>query len=512
MRARDGLDHVQISSWTHTQRALARCKRLARRERNKDGPVTWSELQEAEAVMIRHMQMTALRRSREAVIQGKPLPTDSPIKKLTPFIDQDGVMRVGGRLGMATSLSFEEKHQRIVPAGHPWTAALIRQAHVDSHHQGPAHVLNQIRRKFWIPTGLRRTKTVVANCVECKRRGAKPQPQQMAPIIEDRFPESRCKPFTYTALDAAGPYFVKDKGDATARKAYFTIFTCCTIRAIHLEPIYDMSANSFLLALDRFTARRGKPKRVRSDNGTNFVAGVNELRKIWKESVWEEIMERRGDIEWIFNPPKAPYFGGLYERMVAAVKRAIYHAARANWTMKTEVFHTTLTVVEGIINSRPLTYLSDKAEDPTPITPAHFLGTSPYRSLAEAPGEAWDRRTLWRATQQVLDNTWKRFCTEMKGSLQPTHKWTRERSKLGVGDVVVVLEAKERGRWPLGRIVRTEESRDGLVRKVHVQFKGHTVRRPVNTLIPLVQEPAVAGTNVEAGDEDGAEEHLEEAL
>ncbi len=489
---KDPFSHVRIGSWTKLIRTLARCKRLFRRQNIRQA-LERQDIERAEKTVIDIMQNAALSKSKKALGLNEPLPQNSPLNRLDPFIDSEGIVRVGGRLEMAKFLPFEQKHQLILPRDHPWTASLIRQTHESLQHQGPAHTLNELRQKFWIPAGRQVVKNTLTKCIPCKRRSAQPQPQKMGPMIEDRFPESRCMPFTYTALDTAGPYYIKNRGEDETRKAYFILFTCCTIRAVHLEPIYDISANAFLAALGRFTARRGIPKRIRSDNGTNFVAGLSELRKLWDAEFWSEVQAAKPNIEWIFNPPKAPYFGGLFERMVGAVKRALYHAAKPNLASREENFHTMLVVTEGILNSRPITYITTEKKDLDSLTPAHFLGMGPYRSLAEAPGGAWDKRTLWRALQAQLDSFWARFCTEMKGELQARPKWHKKRNPLQPGDIVVVLERKQRGKWPLGKIIRTEESRDGLIRKVHVQFQGNTVRRPVNTLVLLLPESAVAG-------------------
>ena len=62
-------------------------------------------------------------------------------------------------------------------------------------------------------------------------------------------------------------------------KRYGIIFTCLAIRAVHVEVVHSLETDSFLMALKRFTARRGRVKEIRSDNGTNFTEGERELRK-----------------------------------------------------------------------------------------------------------------------------------------------------------------------------------------------------------------------------------------
>ena len=88
-------------------------------------------------------------------------------------------------------------------------------------------------------------------------------------------------PFIHTGIDYFGPLFVKfsrkTRSNQAISKRYGAIFTCLASRALHIELAGDLSTDSFILALRRFTARRGNPQTITSDNGTNFVAAQREL-------------------------------------------------------------------------------------------------------------------------------------------------------------------------------------------------------------------------------------------
>ena len=87
---------------------------------------------------------------------------------------------------------------------------------------------------------------------------------------------------------------------------------------------YGLDTDAFLNAFFRMANRRGLPKDVISDNGTNFVGAVRELKTLLqmvdKEAVCRT-MANRG-IRWHFNPPGTPHFGGVFETMIKAAKRA----------------------------------------------------------------------------------------------------------------------------------------------------------------------------------------------
>jgi hypothetical protein len=79
-----------------------------------------------------------------------------------------------------------------------------------------------------------------------------------------------------------------------------------------------MDLDSFMMAFSRFTDRRGVPLICYSYNGTNLVAGEQEIRDAISQWSPEQLAKKMADqnIEWRFNPPAAPHFGGSWERMI----------------------------------------------------------------------------------------------------------------------------------------------------------------------------------------------------
>ena len=118
---------------------------------------------------------------------------------------------------------------------------------------------------------------------------------------------------------------------------------------------------------------RGKPKLIRSDNAGSFVAAHAQMKEadFW---VLEGHMERQ-DVEWIFNPAYASNFGGVYERHILSVQRALEGAMEATKKRKLtyDEFSTLLAEACAIVNNSPLTEVSDDIMDPEPITPANLL-------------------------------------------------------------------------------------------------------------------------------------------
>ena len=99
-------------------------------------------------------------------------------------------------------------------------------------------------------------KKVLKKCVICKRwQGSAYRSPKTAALPE--FREKEAAPFSRVGIDFAGPLFVKDLKSKDMRKVYIAIFSCCVTRAVHLELVNDLSAETFRRALRRFAARRG---------------------------------------------------------------------------------------------------------------------------------------------------------------------------------------------------------------------------------------------------------------
>ncbi|XP_071114954.1 uncharacterized protein [Haliotis cracherodii] len=236
-------------------------------------------------------------------------------------------------------------------------------------------------------------------------------------------------------------------------------------------------------------SRRGLPKEILSDNGTNFVGATNELKQLVAKLDTDTVkssLANRGVI-WKFNPPHAPNFGGVFESMVRAAKRAIY-AILGSGDITDEELMTSFVGAEGLINSRPLTYQSAHPNDEVPLTPNHFLhgqmgGIFAPDSVDVTP---FNPRRRWRRVQELVRHVWKRWMKEWLPSLQTRKKWFSPSRDLQVDDVVIIISPEApRGSWKLGIITRTYPGTDGHVRVVDIKTDKTIITRPVTKVCPL---------------------------
>ncbi|KAL1261107.1 hypothetical protein QQF64_008934 [Cirrhinus molitorella] len=156
------------------------------------------------------------------------------------------------------------------------------------------------------------------------------------------------KPAFYsTGVDCFGPFQVKL--GRRSEKRWGIIYKCLTTRAVHLDLLHSMDSDSFLMSLRRFIARRGSPAKLYSDQGTNFKGGEKELSE-WFNNMTSDLKRvlAKQKIDFHFNPPAAPHFGGTWEREIKSVKMALYTVIGVQ-PVSEEVLHTVLLEVEAIL-------------------------------------------------------------------------------------------------------------------------------------------------------------------
>ncbi|XP_076384567.1 uncharacterized protein LOC143263622 [Megalopta genalis] len=481
----------RYSSWTKLVRVIALCRRW-RPGRIIKGSLTVSELSQSRVTILRMLQeiyfkteILALRRQSDPYLHGK-------LAKLNPFLDQDGLLRVGGRLKNST-LTYSQKHPILLPKSHI-TTCIIMNEHKNLLHAGAQTTLYSLRRTYWPIDGRSLVWRTIHGCVRCRRASPPSVEYIMGNLPIARVTESR--PFTNVGIDYCGPFFIKEKQHRNRGrvKVYVAVFVCLAIKAIHLELVSDLTSEAFIGALRRFIARRGFCVNLYSDNGTNFKGANNELRELREllrsddhlKKINTFLIERA--INWHFIPPQAPHFGGLWE---AAVKSFKYHLKRVVGPelLTFEGLNTLIIDVEAILNSRPLTPLSSDPSDLLALTPGHFLIGDALTSLRDRDlqGTPANRLSAWQRVQQLKQHFWKRWHREYLNQLANRNKWTRGQHSIIEGAIVLLREDNVPSmHWPLGRIIKTHPGSDGIVRVATVRIASNVFDRSVKKLVPLL--------------------------
>jgi hypothetical protein len=329
-------------------------------------------------VIVKSIQKRSFAEEYHQLSTGGGIEKNSTIRNLSPFLDENGVIRVGGRIRNA-NLAYNQKHPVLIPKNHNVTEAIIRHFHVKNLHSGTQSTLASIRQQYWPIAGRNKIKQIIHKCISCFR--AKPiiAQQKMGDLPVKRLEPAR--PFINSGLDYCGPILIKThrrRGKQKTIKAYVCLFICLSTKAIHIELVSDLTADTFLDALKRFVSRRGTVKSIISDNATNFIKANKDLIDLHQFFQNSEISRKlvttlsNENIQWKFIPPRTPNFGGLWEAGVKSVK---FHIKRVvgETVLTYDELYTLLTRIEACLNSRPLVPMSNDPNDLTAITPGHFL-------------------------------------------------------------------------------------------------------------------------------------------
>ena len=406
---------------------------------------------------------------------------------------QNHLLRVGGRLSHSL-LEEDAKHPLILPADCHFTTLIIRDAHQRTHHGGIQLTLATLRRQYWIVKGRSAVKKVIRACLACSRHAARVPTQLMGELPKARVRHSF--PFERAGVDYAGPINVrltKTRGKGTM-KGYIAIFVCMATKAVHIEVVEDYTSEAFIAAFHRFTARRGHCKELFSDQGTNFVGADTLLKQMVRSSssYSNQIVNSlaREGTSWIFNPPSAPHFGGIWE---AAVKSAKYHLRRVigEQVLTFSELATLMCRIEACLNSRPLTALTDDPTDLDFLSPSHFLI---QRSSFLVPEEDVKEVNIppgkrWLLISQLTQHFWSKWSSEYLTSLQSRQKWRQQHRPVAVGDLVLIRsELTPPAKWPLARVTAIHPGSDGITRVVDLRTATTTLRRPIVKVVRLLSK------------------------
>jgi len=410
------------------------------------------------------------------------------------IVEMEGILVCMGRLERS-DLSSEAKYPIYLPKDHRFTELVIEDCHLRVFHCMVKATLAELRSRFWVSKGRQFVKKVLKRCFGCRKLEAKPfhSPPTAA------MPEYRVRqatPFSNVGIDFAGPLYSKEKR-GELKKVYICLFVCCVTRALHLELAQDLSAPTFLNCLRRFCARRGTPSIINSDNAKTFKSSSKLLKKILNDQNVKDFLESKR-LEWKFNIELSPWQGGHYERMVRSVKRCLKKVL-GNARISLDELNTVLAEVECILNSRPLSYMSDEADGEV-LTPSHLLvghrlltlptGVETNLKLDESDNEyVLSKRFLYLT--RLLSHFWNRWRREYLTDLRETHKLNNNKPvDISPGDVVLVHEDyTKRAQWKVAIVEELIRGKDNEVRGARIRKAGkgkhEILNRPVQKLIPL---------------------------
>ncbi|XP_004210364.1 uncharacterized protein LOC105849713 [Hydra vulgaris] len=280
---------------------------------------------------------------------------------------------------------------------------------------------------------------------------------------------------------------------------HVVLFTCAITRAVHLDLVPDLSAKSFVLCLKRFIGRRGIPNLIISDNATCFK---NEEVKL------SEKLLLLG-IGWKYIIEAAPWWGGFWERLVQSVKKSLLKVVFRS-SIRYDELETILCEIEGLLNSRPITYAYHEDTEEF-LTPSHLMHGRRLISPNETKGADLDKleskiqlTKRMKYLKLIRDHFWVRFTSEYLVNLREFHKQGSSKSRsIELGEIVVIHSDIKRYKWRLGKVVSLITGSDDIVRSAIVKVltgktnKQNYIKRPIEKLYPIEVKSVETVTDTE---------------
>ena len=452
---------IRVTGWI--LRFVQNCKQ----KEGLSGPLSTDEIHAATDVWIRRAQ-------REAETDSK---FEKHLSQLNLKKNAAGIYVCMGRI--------QGHYPVYLPTYSIISEKVVANSHLATLHGGVGLTMAHVREHYWIPRLRQLAKKLRKGCFGCKRMHATPlHPPPPGMLPPERTVGSR--PFEVIGLDYAGPfpYKVSKKKEG---KAYLMLYTCSLTRAVHLELLPDQTAKTFVPSLKAMIARRGRPKRIYSDNFSTFISSAKWLKRVVKNEETHDFLASN-EIQWRFNLSRAPWWGGQFERMVGIVKDSLYKSigkSVLSWNELSEV----LLDVEICINNRPLSYVDDDVQMPL-LTPNVMMFGEGFRTPEEDVDNIEDKDLRKRARYllRCKERVWSRWHSEYLRGLRERHNMTHsgKTNSMAIGDVMLIKgDERNRAKWKIGIVKELITGVDGVVRGAILRAGRDHLERAVQFLYPL---------------------------
>ena len=361
----------------------------------------------------------------------------------------------------------------------PLARLILSDIHEKDHRKDPGAIMSMSRRKVWIVRGRAVARSIVKECLWCRRTDVRRQTQRMGLLSERALEQVR--PFQIVGLDLMGPLVsLRKLGRRREQvKCWVALYVCLSTRAIACWLMTGYDTDSFKTAHIAHTAVYGSPTAVTTDRGTQIRAAAAQMEgPNWDTIQFETAKE---GTTWHFVTPGTPWRNGAAERLIGVFKRSLSQQIMAGAILEEVPLQAFLHRVASIVNQRPLTARSFTLDDFSAVTPRDLL----LGAAASLPaGEEWQVGTeedleahmspRMAAQERKVKDWWHIFSQDAFPLMVPFRKWINPAESLDLGAIVMVRYTAKyaKDRYRLGRIMRLSTGRDGLVRTALVGMRN----------------------------------------
>ena len=448
-------------------------------------------------------------------------PVPPNVRNMQLFLDKNSILRVGGRLAHA-SIGWAQKYPILLSRDSPLLPLRIQEIHETIKHGGPGLTKTAIQQLYWIPRVSKLIPKILSKCYKCRKATGPPLRPPGPPALPPE--RATLDPMTVIGVDLTGHFNVRGQNNQV-EKAYLAFFTCCSTRYINIEYLTNMSTECFLQAFRRHCSRFAIPRRIWSDNATNFVKSADVLgEKLGNEFLTEigESMNQRG-LDWKFNIVSAPWQGGHFERLIGVVKALLKRVCGRQVLQKDELW-TLSKEVQAICNERPYGVHPTNHKDRTVLTPNLVVFGRSLNPLPYGENEITDDDDdpTYVPDETQLDSRWRRqanrmsqfreqFSQEYFQELRQRHIYDHRMDpnpeaniQIKTGDLVIMQsDIRKRSLWELAEVTGLVNSQtDGKIRAAHLRTKEGTTTRPLQKIYPLMDADKLRPTQTELTPDD----------
>ena len=406
------------------------------------------------------------------------------------------VQEIDGREHLADAcldLSAAKFCVPITDALSPVAYAIVAETHwhsFDVSHGGVESVLRGAQQTAYIIGGRSLVKSIKKLCAKCRLLHKKGVKVAMGPVSDDSL--RIAPPFFVSQVDICGHFSAYSPANKRATlKVWVVVFCCSVTGAVDCRVMEDYSADGFLMSFSRFACRFGYPKKLLPDEGGQLVKGCSDMI-ISMSDVRQKLSVEHG-VDFETCPVGAHYYHGKVERKIQEVKRSLIKNV-SNKRLSILQWETICQQISNSINNLPigLGNKSEMLENLDILTPNRLiLGRNNTRSPTVPLEITHDVRKIIQSNNDVFKAWFKEWMVSYVPLLVDQPKWFISDRSMAVGDVVLLLKSDKIFdlQYQYGIVVKTIESKDGVIRSVEVEYQNpgeNTKRRTTRGVRELV--------------------------
>ena len=374
----------------------------------------------------------------------------------------------------------------------------LRSLHLhDNRHLPINELIATAQRRCYIFGGRPAYKKAVYGC-SCRNPINLEQQFAELPLLRT---EVQTDSYKFCAADYAGPFVVySNPKSSRGQKCWILLVTCLVTRHLNVEVVEDNTTGAFMRAIRRHISVFGHFTKIFTDNATYFVEAEDQMSKWLKSLNWSDVdtylTSKQPGCRWHFWTSRASSKAGCIERMVGIFKAALHRAFidTTTYGMKFKYtpseFRTIVKECMGLVNHRPLTYVSTDDENALTtevvVTPNmmvlgrdieilpqdfRFQKASEFRKVIRATGKLEALNKVYHARQRALEVFWTGFQNQYLEKLKLPRKFFKQfEHDVPVGTFVLLKEPGFKKQKLLPCIVIGVNKRpDGLVNSLVVK-------------------------------------------